>query len=138
MADPTDSPKSKEPFGQGTAALRNAVENPTQNTYVEQMLMAYGGDAAVEDMLDWLKNAAPAQKWVCEVSYQTNDIVVYLDQFGATVLLRETPRGKLLPITHPVEKFMPDPSLEMLVTKDMLASEGKNAEDTGGGGDDES
>ena len=106
MKDP-----KKRPYGQGTAALVTAVMDHKQHTAVEQFLLAYGGDDALADFLDWLPTAAPTQHWTCEVTYQANNLISYLDPTCVTVMVRETPRGRWLPYKIPCASFIPDESL---------------------------
>lgn len=106
----------KRSFGQGTAALVSAVLDAKAHTSVEQFLLAYGGEDGLADFLEWLeKEATPKQKWTCEVSYQENNLIAYLDDGRLTVMIRETPKGRWLPHTIPCKHFVPDESLKTLI-----------------------
>jgi len=103
------------PFGQGTAALVTSVLNPNAFTSVEQFILAYGGEDALADFVDWLPTASPNQHWTCEIGYQNNNLISYLDPTSLTIMLRETPKGRWLPYKIPCEQFIPDESLRTLV-----------------------
>lgn len=108
------SPRNR-PYGQGTAALVTAVLDPNTYTSIEQFLLAYGDDDALADFMDWLPTASPTQHWTCEISYQDNNLISYLDPTSLTIMLRETPKGRWLPHTIACDKFVPDESLRTLV-----------------------
>ena len=107
--------RRNRPYGQGTAALVTAVMDPKQFTSVEHFILAYGGENALADFVDWLPTAPSSQEWTCEVTYQVNNLISYLDPTCLTVMLRETPRGRWLPYKIPCETFIPDESLRSLV-----------------------
>lgn len=102
------------PFGQGTAALVASVLSEKSFTTVEQFILAYGQEDALADFVDWLPTASPNQHWTCEVEYQNNNLISYLDPASLTVMIRETPKGRWLPYSIPCESFQPDESLRTL------------------------
>jgi|GEM_PF-3300343 len=110
--------KGPKPFGQGTAAMKVAVLDSNMETTVDQFVTAYAGADALHDMCDWLKEAPPNEKWLCEAPNQVHNLIVYLDPNDLIVLARETPKGKWLPLSHPCASFYPDASLKVL--EDMI------------------
>lgn len=112
-----------KPFGIGAAATVTAILDEERETTVEHLIETYAGKSAVGDLhrflhddpqpnqrlrISRIKDEETAAADVIDVP----SLIVYLDPSNQVAFVRSSPESKNLHWSHPVERFIPDQSLE--------------------------